>query len=308
MWIRKPMNVMTRHITPDSASIRNARSMCRSPVAIQVMTTSDSPPGPASGSTKKKPSIATMQAAPMASAATMNTVSRDHLRPNNISTAAPRKRSNRIRPRLKFMAAGSPSALHHRRVIEVDALSTAEQAHQDGQPDGRLGGCQRDDQEREHVPLLIPQLAREREQGQVAAVELQLDGHQHDQRVPSQQHAGGADQKQDERQQQVVGGGDVHQWCPPGAGSSSCAPGESRVASSATCLRLSAARCAETSFWCERETTTPPTIATSNSSEIASNGYRNSRNSMSPTEATVPYVSDTPTSALFIGKSFQATR
>src|SRR5690348_17317905 len=175
------MNVMTRHITPDSPSIRNARSTCRSPVAIQVITLSVSPPAPvASGSAVKNASTATKQAAPMASAATTNTVSRFHLRPNNIRTVAPRKGSSGIRRRGKVMAASVRSTLHQRRFIEVDGLPAAEEAHQDRQAHRRLGGRERDDQERDDVPLLVAELAREREQREVRAVDLQLDAHEDD--------------------------------------------------------------------------------------------------------------------------------
>src|SRR6188768_2999420 len=202
--MRNPMNVITRHITPDSASIRNARSTFSSPVAIQVVTTSVRPSGPASGSAAKKASIVTMHAAPIASAATMNTVSFDHFRPNSISSSAPTKGSSGIRRRSKVVMAAGPSALHQRGFIEIDGLAAAEQSDQDRQADRGLRRGEGDDQEREHVPLLVAELAREGEQREVAAVELELDAHQHDEGVAAQQDAGRPDQEQQERQNQVV--------------------------------------------------------------------------------------------------------
>src|SRR5579871_659561 len=106
-----------------------------------------------------------MQAPAITPAASATTVSRDHLRPNSIRIAAPRNGSSGMRRRLKITAA-SPSALHQGDLVEVDRLPATEQADEDGQTHGRLGGRQRDDQEGEHVPLEIAELAGEGDERQ----------------------------------------------------------------------------------------------------------------------------------------------
>src|SRR3954469_3126432 len=172
------MKVMIRQSRPDRPSSRKARSIFSGPAEIQVPTVSRSPPlGAASGSAEKNASAATRQEPAMAPAATATTVSRDHLRPNNIRIAAPRNGSSGMRRRLKVTTA-SPSALHQGDFVEVDRLTATEEADQDRQPHRRLGGRQGDDQEGEHVPLHVAELAGKGQQGQVAAVELQLDRHE----------------------------------------------------------------------------------------------------------------------------------
>src|SRR5580698_5000046 len=206
MWMRNPMNVMIRQSSPESASSRKARSILSEPAAIQVPTVSWSPPDAAEGSAVKKASSTTRHEPAMAPAATATTVSRDHLRPNNIRIAAPMKGSKGMRRRLKVTAA-SRSALHQGDFVEVDGLPAAEEADQNRQPDRRLGCRERDDQKGEHVSLEVAELAGEGDQGQVAAVQLQLDPHEDDERVPAQQDARRPDQEQHEREDQIVGGG-----------------------------------------------------------------------------------------------------
>jgi hypothetical protein len=89
------MNVMTRHITPDR------RVHAEREIDVQI---AGGDPGrddvlqaaaPASGSAAKNASIDTMHAAPIASAATMNTVSRAHLAPEQHAARRPQEREQR---------------------------------------------------------------------------------------------------------------------------------------------------------------------------------------------------------------------
>src|SRR6516225_7801538 len=205
-WIRNPMKVMIMHRRPDRPSIRKPGSILRSPAVIQLPTTSVSPCS-ALGSALKKASAATTHEAPMASAAIMNTVSRRILRPNSMRISDPMNGSSGMRRRLKVMV-GVASALHQRRFVEVDGLPHAEETDEDGQPHRRLGGGERDDEEGEHVPRLglgrIADGSREREQGQVAAVELELYPHEHDERVLAQEDARRPDEEQQEGEHEVV--------------------------------------------------------------------------------------------------------
>ena len=203
------MNVMTRHSTPDSASMRNARSTLQiAGRRSRSRRRRAGRPARASGSAREE-GVERDHARRRRSPARrrVNTVSRIHLRPNKIRNAAPRKGSSGMRRKVEgHRWRRLRQRFIKRGFVEVDGLAAAEQADQDRQPDRGLGRRQGDHEEGEHVPLLVAERAREREQRQVAGVELQLDAHQHDEGVAPQQHAGGPDQEQDEGQDQVVGG------------------------------------------------------------------------------------------------------
>src|SRR5882672_10128465 len=212
-WMRNPMNVMMRHSRPDSASIRNATSILRSPVCIQVQVTSVRAPAP--GRRVKNASKASIAEDRMAAAATMRTPSRLSLRPKSMRNAAPMNGMSGMRRRGKVMVVAAPSALHESGFVEVHGLTAAEEPDEDREAHGRLGGRERDDEEREDVPLLVAERAREGQHGEVAAVELKLDAHEHDERVSAHEDARRSDEEQNERQHEVVIRGHARQWCEP---------------------------------------------------------------------------------------------
>ena len=66
--------------------------------------------------------------------------------------------------------------------------------------------------EREHLLLLVARRARERDQGEVARVQHQLEAEQDHQRAAPDEHPAGADREQQRREDEVPG--DVHQAAP----------------------------------------------------------------------------------------------
>ena len=70
------------------------------------------------------------------------------------------------------------SALHRVEVFDVDAAPLAEQHDQDREADRRLGRRDGQDEEHEHLPGEVAQLARERDEVEVDREQHQLDAHQ----------------------------------------------------------------------------------------------------------------------------------
>jgi hypothetical protein len=83
-------------------------------------------------------------------------------------------------------------------LVHVDAGLVAEQQHQDGQADGRLGGSHRQDEEHEHLAVHVAQVVRKRHEVHVDRQQHQLDGHQqHDQVLAVQEDADHRQREQD---------------------------------------------------------------------------------------------------------------
>src|SRR5450432_4044894 len=152
----------------------------------------------------KKASNAIMAEAPMAPAATMSTQSRLSLRPKRMRNAAPMNGMSGMRRRGNIMVVAAPSPLHEGGFVEVHGLAAAEEPHEQRQAHGRLGRRQGDDEKREDVPLLVAEGAREGQHREVAAIELQLDAHEHDERVAAHEHAASPHEEQDEGEDEVV--------------------------------------------------------------------------------------------------------
>src|SRR5206468_5878217 len=108
-------------------------------------------------------------------------------------------------------------------LVDVDGSAAAEDGDDDGQSDGSLGSGRGDDEEHRRVPgeeashrrVRHQRKARERQEREVDRVEHQLDAHQDDDRVAPQDHAGGAEGEQQRGQDEVVlglvGVEEVHQ-------------------------------------------------------------------------------------------------
>ena len=172
------MKVMIRQSSPDRPSIRKARSTLRSPAGD---------PGPDDVGAGRRASAASGSAAEEGvdgdeagarrwrRPRRATTVSRFQLAPEQHQDRRAQERQQRDEAEVEGHRRQSSSALHQRGFVEVDGLAAAEEADEDGQAHRRLGGGQGDDEEREDVPLLVAERARERQQRQVAGVELQLD-------------------------------------------------------------------------------------------------------------------------------------
>src|SRR5258706_11930629 len=62
--------------------------------------------------------------------------------------------------------------------FDVDAAPLAEQHHQDCQANGRFSGGYREDEEYEHLPVDLPEVARERHKVEIGGQQQQFDAHQ----------------------------------------------------------------------------------------------------------------------------------
>src|SRR5690606_4231561 len=90
-------------------------------------------------------------------------------------------------------------------LVAVDGSPQTVELQNDRQAHGDLGRRHGDDEEGEHLPVhRAAVLAVERDEGQVHAVEHQLDAHQLHQDVPARHEADGADQEDQPREQHVV--------------------------------------------------------------------------------------------------------
>src|SRR5215472_15221567 len=99
----------------------------------------------------------------------------------------------------------SMSALHAVEIFDVDAGAVAEQHHQDGEPDGRLGRRHREDEEHEHLAGGVVEVMREGDEVEVHRQEHQLDAHQEQDHVLAvEEDACGADGEQRARQGQEM--------------------------------------------------------------------------------------------------------
>src|ERR1700760_1191751 len=147
-------------------------------------------------------------------------------RPPSSSTAAPKagnassSHEARNTPVAAIVVIESiPSVLEQARVVDRRGLAGPVDGHQDGEPDHDLGRGHDHHEEGHHLPVQVPVHPREGDEGQVAGVEHQLDGHEDQDRVPPDQHADGADDEQDDGEEHEVRG--AHSSSPPRAPASS---------------------------------------------------------------------------------------
>src|SRR3989304_932717 len=99
----------------------------------------------------------------------------------------------------------SCSSLEGVEVVHVDGVEIAEQHHQDGEPYGRLGRGNGQDEEDEHLAADVLEVEREREEVEVDREQHELDGHQQDDHVLAvEKYPDHADGEQDRSKHQVM--------------------------------------------------------------------------------------------------------
>src|SRR5215211_3903620 len=102
-------------------------------------------------------------------------------------------------------AAAIMSAAQSREPVDVEDEPAPGHRHDQPEAHDDLRGGYRHDRQREDLPVAVPLKARERDQGEVAAVEHDLDREQHDQRVAPDEHAERADREQRAGYREVPG-------------------------------------------------------------------------------------------------------
>src|SRR3954462_2707248 len=211
MWISEPMPVMTRIITADNGSRRSVKSALKSPEVIQVKTwftiarasgsswtrrTTDS------SDTAKEPIIAPQATAPAAAL--------DTRRPKLALTRNPRNGRSGISssiertPRRHEGTKTSQLPFQARKRFRVQRLAVPEQRDDDREADGRFRRRDGHHEEHDDLPVGGAERAAERDERQVHRVQHDLDRQQDRDQVAADEHAGGADGKEDGRQDQVV--------------------------------------------------------------------------------------------------------
>src|SRR5690349_9700631 len=89
--------------------------------------------------------------------------------------------------------------------LDVDRAGVAEKEHEDRKADRGLGGGDGQDEEHEHLPRHVAQVAREGDEVQVDGEQHELDRHQHDDDVAAiEEDARHADREQDRSQHEVM--------------------------------------------------------------------------------------------------------
>src|SRR6185369_4250271 len=213
-----PIVVTTMSRTAVSWSTRKPMSTEKLPAGIQchnVTATADPSPPPSTCATT---SIAASQDRTTAPTGAQN-ASSPRRRPMVAVTMKPASGSAMIRMTSswsKLTWRTSPASSAH-RVVLVDEwrLPVAEDGDDDRQADGRLRGGHGHDQQRDDraVALQIRDERTERDDGQVDAIEHELDRHEHRDRVPAGEEAERADREQrtGQREVRVQLLGDAHQ-------------------------------------------------------------------------------------------------
>src|SRR5262245_19831084 len=153
------------------------------------------------------------------------------------------------------------SAQLRERVDVERELAPVERDHE-AEPDADLRGGDRHHGEREDLAGAVVEVARERDQREVARVEHQLEREQHDERVASDEDAERADSEQEGGERDV--------------------PGDVRAEHQSDVSGSGAARL----VWEPR--ITPPTAATSSTTDVISNASRWSTRKTRPIQAGVP--------------------
>src|SRR5574343_607955 len=133
------------------------------------------------------------------------------------------------------------SALQGIEVLDVDAVLVAEQQHQNGQANGRLGGGHGEDEEHEDLSVHVTQVAREGHEIDVHRQQHEFDRHQqHDQVLAVEEDAHHSQREQHRANREVVSEGDAHHFFSSAAGSATGA-GAAWVTSTLTTCRRSRA-------------------------------------------------------------------
>src|SRR6202049_3983444 len=155
MWMSEPTKVTTSTITADSGSRRRLKLALNSPELIQSNTgcaIARDPGGRATScrtaraETAKDPRMAAQAIVPAALFAS--------LRPAPAFSRKPRNGSRGINSSID-------SPLQHRERVGVQRFAMPEQGDHDREPDRRLGGGDRHDEEHDDLPVGGPQRAAE---------------------------------------------------------------------------------------------------------------------------------------------------
>src|SRR5690349_5975181 len=101
-----------------------------------------------------------------------------------------------------------PSVLQQVGVVHRRGPAGPEDRHQDREADDDLRGGHHHDEEGDNLAVQVAVHPRERDEGQVARVQHQLDAHEYDDGVAPHEHADAADHEQDHGQGHVVNGAD----------------------------------------------------------------------------------------------------
>src|SRR5262245_39045547 len=202
-WIRNPTPVTTSSITADKGS------------STYVQSTLSPPPSPSGPSTSHVHTVCVTRCAAASTSSPGSDAGSDprpHTAPTDTTndpstvpqatTATARRDSRHDRsPVTTNPAKGNSGTTHNRRIIgaaspaqqadvvDVGGLAPAEQRQDDRQPDRRLAGGDRDHEQREDMPGHRPQLVGEGDERQVHGVEHQLDRHQDDDHVATDEDA-----------------------------------------------------------------------------------------------------------------------
>src|SRR5436309_8841458 len=190
MWMSAPTPVTTKTIVMESGSTRSVASSENLPAWIQWnsrVTCSRS----WSGRLRRSPSAITARMYPPATVAEANhPANLPSLRPKKTFTAAPaRGRAGTSQMSLSTV----PSAPQHRGVVDARALAAAEHVHDDRQAHDDLGRCHHHREERQDLAVQAVVHPAEGHEREVHRVQLELDGHEDDERVLAHEHADGAD-------------------------------------------------------------------------------------------------------------------
>src|SRR5690606_26984369 len=202
-WMSVPTPVMSSTNRLESVSNVNAKSTWKWPASIHVPSEVVTERSPAS-----RPSSSTNMIAPSTNDAAEHA---EAIRWPKASDSLPQV-SRRAAP-ASGMAMSSQDrssnanslGLQQVRVVDRGRAARAIDGHDDGQPDGDLGGGDDHDEERRDLSVEVAVLAGERHEREVRGVQHELDAHEHDDRVAAHQHADRADREQQRREGDVFG-------------------------------------------------------------------------------------------------------
>src|SRR5579872_446428 len=201
-----------------------------------------------------------------------------------IATAPANGSSQTIRGQEFTLDSTVPLSLQERDVVHVSHRARTEEDDHDSQSDGRLGGRDGDDQEREDVPGVVQPRAGIRHERQVGGVPHQLDRHQHDQRIAPQHDTQCADEEYDGGKPRIEIRVDGHLYRYHRVTSilRSGLEIRSRVSALRRCAVVAPAR------------TTTPTTAIKSTNAVNSNGSRYLVKSARPKSSTLPNAPGAP--------------
>ena len=102
------------------------------------------------------------------------------------------------------------SAFQRSEFVGVDRLAGAVEGDDDREADSDLGGGDRDDEENQHLAVVVGQAVRlgvetgEGDQREIRRAEHELEAHEDDDDVPAQHHAGKADAEEQTGNEEVI--------------------------------------------------------------------------------------------------------